>query len=356
METYYLNITGTKDAMDVAARENGASEKSVFELQDLIQKITLHDKSEESHEFAKRVQASLYTFDIKSFPGSKNRGVKTAPFVVLIGANMPSVLAEIGFVSNSKEEALLKKPDYRQKLAEALYKGIEKYAESLSHFQVAGRAVKVLAFRHVPFEGTGRIASPAGAARHRLRYADLYREGSATARYRGLRRPDLHGRPDVGQRPAAVPRPRAGSHRAGRRAGTAAAGHLSGIAADRAVLGADVHRNPEKEIGWFDLALHRSRRQDRPFWGNRGPRTGLPLAQRHLGSAAGSRPAGWSNACGNQAFRAGRNVYGLQFHLEVTPEMIADWWSRTRIAATSGNSIPPSTHTSTPAAWSSCPI
>jgi N-acetylmuramoyl-L-alanine amidase len=139
VETYYLNINGSKDAMDVAARENASAQKSIFELQDIIRKITLHDKSEESHEFAKRVEASLYGFSLKNFPGGKDRGVKTAPFVVLIGANMPSVLAEIGFVSNSREEALLKKPDYRQKLAEALYKGMEKYTEGLSHFQAAVR-------------------------------------------------------------------------------------------------------------------------------------------------------------------------------------------------------------------------
>ena len=134
-----MNINGSRDAMDVAARENGPSQSSIFELQDIIKKIALHDKSEESHEFAKRVEASLYGFSLKNFPGTKDRGVKTAPFIVLIGANMPSVLAEIGFVSNSREEALLKKPDYRQKLAEALYKGMEKYTESLSHFQVAGK-------------------------------------------------------------------------------------------------------------------------------------------------------------------------------------------------------------------------
>ena len=63
--------------------------------------------------------------------------MKKAPFVVLIGAQMPSVLAEIGFLSNPREEALLKKPDYRQKLAEALYRGVRRYADSLSHFQVA---------------------------------------------------------------------------------------------------------------------------------------------------------------------------------------------------------------------------
>ena len=139
VETYYLNINGSKDAMDVAGRENGPAQSSIFELQDIIKQIAQHDKSEESHEFARRVEASLYAFSAKNFPGDKDRGVKTAPFVVLIGANMPSVLAEIGFVSNSKEEALLKKPDYRQKLAEALYKGMEKYTESLSHFQAAAK-------------------------------------------------------------------------------------------------------------------------------------------------------------------------------------------------------------------------
>jgi N-acetylmuramoyl-L-alanine amidase len=81
----------------------------------------------------------MYAFSLKDFPGTKDRGVKSAPFIVLIGANMPSVLAEIGFVSNSREEVLLKKPDYRQKVAEALYKGMEKYTEGLSHFQAAAR-------------------------------------------------------------------------------------------------------------------------------------------------------------------------------------------------------------------------
>jgi N-acetylmuramoyl-L-alanine amidase len=137
IETYYLNFTDSKDALDVAARENASSQKSVFELRDLIQKITLHDKLEESREFANRIQSSLYAFSLRNFPGEKNRGVRKAPFVVLIGADMPSVLAEIGFLSNPKEEALLKKSDYRQKLAEALYRGIARYAESLSHFQMA---------------------------------------------------------------------------------------------------------------------------------------------------------------------------------------------------------------------------
>jgi N-acetylmuramoyl-L-alanine amidase len=137
VETYYLNFTNSKDALAVAARENASSDKSVFELRDLIQKITLQDKAEESKEFAGRIQASLFAFAARYNPGIKNRGVKKAPFVVLIGASMPSVLAEIGFLSNPREEALLKKPQHRQKLAEALYRGVYRYAQSLSHFQMA---------------------------------------------------------------------------------------------------------------------------------------------------------------------------------------------------------------------------
>jgi N-acetylmuramoyl-L-alanine amidase len=140
VETFYLNFTDSKDALDVASRENASSQKSVYELRDLIQKITLHEKIEESREFANKMQASLFSFAQRYSPTIKNRGVKKAPFVVLIGAQMPSVLAEIGFVSNTREEALLKRPDHRQKLAEALYRGVAKYAESLSHFQVAKAA------------------------------------------------------------------------------------------------------------------------------------------------------------------------------------------------------------------------
>jgi N-acetylmuramoyl-L-alanine amidase len=137
VETYYLNFTESKEALDVAARENASSQKSVFELRELIQKITLHEKIEESKELASKVQTALYAFSARSVPHSRNRGVKKAPFVVLIGANMPSILAEIGFLSNPREEALLKKSDYREKLTEALFRGISRYTENLSHFQVA---------------------------------------------------------------------------------------------------------------------------------------------------------------------------------------------------------------------------
>jgi N-acetylmuramoyl-L-alanine amidase len=137
VETYYLNFTTAKDALDTASRENASSEKSVFELRDLIQQITLHEKIDESREFANRVQSSMQTFERTYSPTAKNRGIKKAPFVVLIGASMPSILTEIGFLSNAREEALLRRPEHRQKLADALYRGVSRYAQSLSHFQVA---------------------------------------------------------------------------------------------------------------------------------------------------------------------------------------------------------------------------
>ena len=137
VETYVLNFTDSRSALDVAMRENASSQKSISELHDILQNITKHDKAQESKEFAAKIQAALYAFSARSFPGELNRGVKPAPFVVLIGTTMPAVLTEIGFVTNPKEEALLKKPDYRQKLAEAIFHGVAKYAETLSHFEVA---------------------------------------------------------------------------------------------------------------------------------------------------------------------------------------------------------------------------
>lgn len=138
VETYYLSFTTSKEALDVAARENATSERSVFELRDLLQKIALQEKIDESRDFAARVNSSLFRVWGQS-PATRNRGVKKAPFVVLIGASMPSILTEIGFISNPRDEKELRKPETRQRIAEALFKGIEQYAESLSHFAVARR-------------------------------------------------------------------------------------------------------------------------------------------------------------------------------------------------------------------------
>jgi N-acetylmuramoyl-L-alanine amidase len=137
VETFVLSFTTAKDALETAARENASSDLGVFELRDLLQKIAFKEKANESREFANRINTALYRGWYNQAANVRNRGVKRAPFVVLIGANMPSVLAEIGFLSNSRDEKELRKPEVRQKVAEALCKGITQYADSLSHFQVA---------------------------------------------------------------------------------------------------------------------------------------------------------------------------------------------------------------------------
>jgi len=139
VETYYLNFTSSDDALAVAARENAVSEKSIHELQDLVKKIALKEKIEESREFAADVQQSLWATAGK---GTRNRGVKKAPFIVLIGANMPSILAEISFLSNPGDEQKLETPEYRQKIAEALYRGLAKYVSGLSGLKIATKMPK----------------------------------------------------------------------------------------------------------------------------------------------------------------------------------------------------------------------
>ncbi|MGC1784556.1 MAG: N-acetylmuramoyl-L-alanine amidase [Acidobacteriaceae bacterium] len=137
VETYYLNFTASPDALAVAARENATSNRSVYELSDLVRKITLSDKIDESREFAADVQQSLYRGLAPDNMGLKNRGVKQAPFVVLIGANMPSILAEISFLTNPEDAQELERPAYRERLAEALYRGVARYVQGMSGVRIA---------------------------------------------------------------------------------------------------------------------------------------------------------------------------------------------------------------------------
>jgi N-acetylmuramoyl-L-alanine amidase len=132
VETYYLNFTSDPTALDVAARENAVGGQSIHQLSDLVKKITLKDKIAESREFAQDVETSLYAGLAKGNAGLKDRGVKTAPFVVLIGANMPSILAEISFVTNAKDAEQLRDPEYRERVAESLYTGVAKYENGLA--------------------------------------------------------------------------------------------------------------------------------------------------------------------------------------------------------------------------------
>jgi N-acetylmuramoyl-L-alanine amidase len=132
VEVYYLNFTSDPDAMRVAGRENAVSNQSVHELSDLVKKIALKDKIDESRELATDVDAGLYAGLAKGNDGLKNRGVKKAPFVVLIGANMPSILAEISFVTNPTDAEQLQQPQYRQRVAESLYNGVARYASGIN--------------------------------------------------------------------------------------------------------------------------------------------------------------------------------------------------------------------------------
>jgi N-acetylmuramoyl-L-alanine amidase len=136
VETYYLNLQGSADSMEVAARENAAAQQNVHDLEDLVKKIARTEKIGESRELAADIQDSLSKRIQKTAKPVKNRGVRKAPFVVLIGADMPSILTEISFLSNPADEQLLKKPDHRQHVAEGLYAGVIEYLQSMNSVAV----------------------------------------------------------------------------------------------------------------------------------------------------------------------------------------------------------------------------
>ncbi len=136
VETYYLNFTTDPWALQVASRENAAANRSVHELQDLLSKIALKDKIDESREFATRMQTAVYSGLADSTKGLKNRGVRQAPFMVLVGAKMPAILVEIGFISNPTDEKLLRQESYRQQIAEHVFAGLESYVGTLSRHEL----------------------------------------------------------------------------------------------------------------------------------------------------------------------------------------------------------------------------
>jgi N-acetylmuramoyl-L-alanine amidase len=131
VETYYLSFAATPDAEAVAARENSASERSMHNLPDIIKAIALNNKLDESRDLAAMVQESMITRLRRTNKAVRNLGVKKAPFVVLIGAAMPSVLAEISFLTNRQEAQLLKSAAYKQQIAEALHGAVMKYRGTL---------------------------------------------------------------------------------------------------------------------------------------------------------------------------------------------------------------------------------
>ncbi len=131
IESYYLNFASNPDAEAVAARENSVSERTMNSLTDIVKAIALNNKLDESKDFAALVQQAMSRRLKPSNKALKNLGVKQAPFVVLIGAAMPSVLAEVSFVTNRREGQLLRTEPYRQRIADALADAIVRYKRTL---------------------------------------------------------------------------------------------------------------------------------------------------------------------------------------------------------------------------------
>jgi len=135
VETYYLNFTTDPEAMRVAALENAATEKSLSDLQDLIKAILANTKLSESRLLAEKVQEQLVKTLSRYYPDTVDRGVRYAPFLVLVGTRMPAILVEVGFITNPKEERRLRDSHYLEMVAEGIAKGVEIYLQSLKFSQ-----------------------------------------------------------------------------------------------------------------------------------------------------------------------------------------------------------------------------
>jgi len=131
IETYFLNFAPNPQAEAIAARENAGGAKTMRNLPDIVRAIALNNKIDESRDFASMVQNAMYTKLQKSNKTVRNLGVKQAPFMVLVGATMPSILAEISFITNRNEATLLKTDKYKQQIAEALLAGVLRYQQAL---------------------------------------------------------------------------------------------------------------------------------------------------------------------------------------------------------------------------------
>ena len=128
VETYYLGPTNDPSLTRLAAAENDISGYSIADLRKLLERVYADVRRDQSHRLATAVQKQLYT-DLRIVDrGLENWGVKRAPFIVLVATDMPAVLAEVGCLSNDREAAMLRRTDYRQQIAQALFDGIHEYA------------------------------------------------------------------------------------------------------------------------------------------------------------------------------------------------------------------------------------
>ena len=127
IETYFLSLAGDKESILATERENATSTNNISDLDVIVSDLLQNSKINESKRLANQVQKSLYAHMKKQYSSIKNRGAKLAPFYVLVGAQMPAILVEMGFITNHKECVRLLSQEYQDDLVEGLIKGIQNY-------------------------------------------------------------------------------------------------------------------------------------------------------------------------------------------------------------------------------------
>ena len=185
--------------------------------------------------------------------------------------------------------------------------------------------MKVIAFRHVPFEDLGLIREALDAHGISVEYADLYREAAASPDVDGAAGLIFMGGPMSVNDDFLYLKREMDFIASAAAAGKPVLGICLGAQLIAKALGAKVYRNPVKEIGWFDVHLTEAAASDALFAGLPAVDTVFHWHGETFDLPAGAERLAYSKDCRNQAFRAGPGVYGLQYHLEVTPEMIAEW-------------------------------
>lgn len=131
IETYYLNMAQNETAVIKVSRENTTSDQNISNLQTILKDLTMNTKAKESNRLAVDVQKSLYHYLSSRYDMVKDRGVKQAPFYVLIGTQMPSILIETSYISNPRECKRLNSVEYQKDLCEGIVQGLEKYISNL---------------------------------------------------------------------------------------------------------------------------------------------------------------------------------------------------------------------------------
>jgi N-acetylmuramoyl-L-alanine amidase len=139
IETYYLGPTKDPTLTKLAAAENLVSGYSMADVRKLLDRVYADVRRDESHQLASSVQQQLFAGLRAVDPGLENWGVKRAPFIVLTATEMPAILAEVGCLSNQVEAEMLRSPNYRQQIAQALFNGIQAYANENDKYEGRGQ-------------------------------------------------------------------------------------------------------------------------------------------------------------------------------------------------------------------------